>query len=131
MEVKTLHYHLVKGHILGLETALNLKEAIGFGNSYFNFDESDWNEGVRGESNEEHYLRFLNTAYSYPSLVGTVEDEANKLKHTITVILYRNSYHVQVETQNSKILKTEYYTNVYKDYIDALRFAYGVVKGSN
>lgn len=129
MEVKTLHDHLVNGHIKALEEVLNLKEAVGFGNDYFDFNESDWDEGVEGESNEQHYLYFLNSAYSYPSLVGTFVDEANKLKHTITVILYHKSYHVQVETKNNVTHKTEYYTNVYKDYLNALRFAYGVVKG--
>ena len=78
MENKTLHEYLVKGHVSALEEALNLKESIGFGNNYFDFTESDWDEGVEGESNEQHYLYFLNNAYFYPSLVGTFVDEAKQ-----------------------------------------------------
>lgn len=129
MENKTLHGHLVKGHVNALENALNLKESVGFGNAYFDFDESDWEEGIKGESNEGHYLEFLNNAYSYPSLVGTVVDDSRELTHTVTIILYHGSYRVQVGTYNKITFTTKYSTSVFKDYLEALRFAYGVVRG--
>ena len=129
MENNNLHDHLIKGHANALEKALNLKESVGFGNDYFDFNKYNWDEGVEGESNKQHYLDFLNTAYSYPSLIGTYLDEANNLKHTITIILYHKSYHVQVETKNNATFTTEYSTNVYKDYINALSYAYGMIKG--
>ena len=128
MEVKTLHDHLVKGHVSALEKALNLKESVGFGNAYYDFDESNWDESVEGLNADEQYREFLATACSYPSLVGTVEDNDNRLKQITTIILYKGFYRVQVETKNNKIFSTEYSTKEFNDYLKALRFAYGVVK---
>lgn len=130
MEVKTLHDHLVHGHVSALEEALNLKQYIGFGNAYFDFDESKWGEDVDRLNADEHYREFLATACDYPSLVGTVEDESLKLTHIVTVILYNGSYRVQVETKNNITFTTKYSTNVFRDYLKALRFAYGVVGGN-
>lgn len=131
MEVKTLHDHLVHGHVTALEEALNLKQYIGFGNAYFDFDETKWGEDVDRLNADEHYREFLANACDYPSLVGTVEDKYNKLKHIITIILYQGAYRVQVETKKNVSFNTEYSTDVFKDYIKALRFAYRVVKRGN
>lgn len=127
MEIKTFHDYLVHGHVTALEEALNLKQYIGFGNAYFDFDETKWGEDVNRLNADEHYRKFLANACDYPSLVGTVEDRDNKFGHTITIILYQGSYRVQVETRNNSTWKTEYYTGVFKEYIQALRFAYSVV----
>ena len=98
MEVKTLHDHLVHGRINALQEKLNLKEWLGFANGNFEYSKSDWNS-------YEDYEGFVSDAPPYPS-----------------------RYHVQVEVSKLGDTKSSCLTGVFNDYLDALQFAYKVVK---
>lgn len=121
MEVKTLHDHLVHGRVNALQEKLNLKEWLGFANGDFEYSESDW-------GSYEDYENFISEASTYPSLVGFVEGKGNSLNFETTIILYDRRYYVQVEISKLGDTKSSCLTGVFKDYLDALQFAYKVVK---
>lgn len=121
MEVKTLHDHLVHGRVNALQEKLNLKEWLGFANGDFEYSNSDWDS-------YEDYEDFVSDASTYPSLVGCVEGKGNSLNFETTIILYARLYYVQVEVSKLGDTKSSCLTRVFKDYLDALQFAYKVVK---
>lgn len=121
MEVKTLHDHLVHGRVNALQEKLNLKEWLGFANGDFEYSNSDWDS-------YEDYEDFVSDASTYPSLVGCVEGKGNSLNFETTIILYARLYYVQVEVSKLGDTKSSCLTGVFKDYLDALQFAYKVVK---
>ena len=121
MEVKTLHDHLVHGRVNALQENLNLKEWLGFANGDFEYSNSDWDS-------YEDYEDFVSDASTYPSLVGCVEGKGNSLNFETTIILYARLYYVQVEVSKLGDTKSSCLTGVFKDYLDALQFAYKVVK---
>lgn len=121
MEVKTLHDHLVHGRVNALQEKLNLKEWLGFANGDFEYSNSDWDS-------YEDYEDFVSNASTYPSLVGCVEGKGNSLNFETTIILYARLYYVQVEVSKLGDTKSSCLTGVFKDYLDALQFAYKVVK---
>lgn len=121
MEVRTLHDHLVHGRINALQGKLNLKEWLGFANGDFEYFGSDWNR-------YEDYENFVSDASTYPSLVGCVEGKNTNLNFETTIILYARRYHVQVEFKKLGDTKSSCLTGVFNDYLDALQFAYKVIK---
>ena len=121
MEVKTLHDHLVHGRVNALQEKLNLKEWLGFANGDFEYSNSDWDS-------YEDYENFVSDAPTYPSLVGCVEDKGTSLNFETTIILYARRYHVQVGISELGDTKSSCLTGVFKDYLEALQFAYRVVK---
>jgi hypothetical protein len=121
MEVKTLHDHLVHGRVNALQEKLNLKEWLGFANGDFEYSNSDWDS-------YEDYENFVSDAPTYPSLVGCVEDKGTSLNFETTIILYARRYHVQVGISELGDTKSSCLTGVFKDYLEALQFAYKVVK---
>lgn len=121
MEVKTLHDHLVHGRVNALQEKLNLKEWLGFANGDFEYSNSDWDS-------YEDYEDFVSDASTYPSLVGCVEGKGNSLNFETTIILYARLYYVQVEVSKLGDTKSSCLTGVFKDYLDAIQFAYKVVK---
>ena len=121
MEVKTLHDHLVHGRVNALQEKLNLKEWLGFANGDFEYSKSDW-------GSYEDYEDFVSEASTYPSLVGCVECKGTSLNFETTIVLYARRYHVQVEISNLGDTKSSCLTGVFKDYLEALHFAYKVVK---
>lgn len=121
MEVKTLHDHLVHGRVNALQEKLNLKEWLGFANGDFEYSNSDWDS-------YKDYEDFISDASTYPSLVGCVEGKGNSLNFETTIILYARLYYVQVEVSKLGDTKSSCLTGVFKDYLDALQFAYKVVK---
>lgn len=121
MEVKTLHDHLVHGRVNALQEKLNLKEWLGFANGDFEYSNSDWDS-------YEDYDEFVSDAFTYPSLVGCVEGKGTSLNFETTVILYKQRYHVQVENSKLGDTKSSSQTGVFKNYLEALQFAYKVVK---
>lgn len=121
MEVKTLHDHLVHGRVNALQEKLSLKEWLGFANGGFEYSKSDW-------GSYEDYENFISEAFTYPSLVGCVEGKGTSLNFETTIILYKKCYHVQVEISKLGDTKSSCLTGVFNDYLEALQFAYKVVK---
>ena len=121
MEVKTLHDYLVHGRVNALQEKLNLKEWLGFANGDFEYSNSDWDS-------YEDYENFVSDAPTYPSLVGCVEDKGTSLNFETTIILYARRYHVQVGISELGYTKSSCLTGVFRDYLEALQFAYKVVK---
>ena len=121
MEVKTLHDHLVHGRVNALQEKLNLKEWLGFANGDFEYSNSDWDS-------YEDYEYFVSDASTYPSLVGCVEGKGTSLNFETTIILYARQYYVQVEISKLGDTKSIRLTGVFKDYLEALQYAYKVVK---
>ena len=121
MEVKTLHDHLVHGRVNALQEKLNLKEWLGFAKGNFEYSKSDW-------GSYEDYENFISDASTYPSLVGCVEGKGTSLNFETTIILYTQCYHVQVEISKLGDTKSSRLTGVFNNYLDALQFAYKVVK---
>lgn len=121
MEVKTLHDHLVHGRVNALQEKLSLKEWLGFANGDFEYSKSDW-------GSYEDYENFISEAFTYPSLVGCVEGKGTSLNFETTIILYKKRYNVQVEISKLGDTKSNCLTGVFNDYLEALQFAYKVVK---
>lgn len=122
MENKSLHNHLVHGRVNALQEKLNLKEWLGFAKGDFEYSKSDW-------GSYEDYENFVSDASTYPSLVGFVEGSRGVgINFETTLILYKQRYHVQVEMSKLGGTKIGCLTGVFKDYLDALQFAYKVVK---
>ena len=122
MENKSLHEHLVHGRVNALQEKLNLKEWLGFAKGDFEYSRSDWNS-------YEDYKNFVSDASTYPSLLGFVEGSRGAgINFETTIILYKQRYHVQVEMSNLGGTKMGCLTGVFKDYLEALQFAYKVVK---
>lgn len=121
MENKSLHDYLVKGHVQALQERLNLKEWLGFANGDFEYSKSDW-------GSYEDYEDFVSDASTYPSLVGCVEGKGTSLNFETTIILYKQRYYVQVEFSYLGDTKSSSLTGVFKNYLEALQFAYKVVK---
>ena len=121
MEVKTLHDHLVHGRVNALQEKLNLKEWLGFAKGDFEYSISDW-------GSYEDYENFVSDASTYPSLVGCVEGKGTSLNFETTIILYARQYYVQVEISKLGDTKSSRLTGVFKDYLEALQYAYKVVK---
>lgn len=121
MEVKTLHDHLVHGRVNALQEKLNLKEWLGFANGDFEYSKSDWDS-------YEDYEDFVSDASTYPSLVGCVEGKGASLNFETNIVLYARRYHVQVEISKLGDTKSSRLTGVFSNYLDALQFAYKVVK---
>lgn len=121
MEVKTLHDYLVHGRVNALQEKLNLKEWLGFANGDFEYSNPDW-------GSYEDYENFVSEASTYPSLVGCVEGKCTSLNFETTIILYKQHYYVQVEISKLGDTKSSCITSVFKNYLEALQFAYKVVK---
>lgn len=131
MKISTLNKYLLKGRITALERGLNLEEYLGFADGHFEFSEYDWFDEPNGQTALEQYRKFVGIAWSYSSLVGVVFKEKQFLKHTTTIVFYDEFYRVQVETCKMKEEAKRYDSGVFKDYIDALTFAYSIVKGED
>lgn len=131
MENSTLQNYLKEGRITALERGLCLEEYLGFADGHFEFSELDWSDEPNGQTALEQYREFVEIAWSYSSLVGVVFKGQQFLKHTITIVFYDEFYRVQVESCNTKEEAKYYNSGVFKDYIDALTFAYSVVKGED
>lgn len=131
MENSKLNEYLMKGRITALERGLHLEECLGFADGHFEFSELDWSDEPNGQTALEQYRKFVGIAWSYSSLVGVVFKEKQFLKHTTTIVFYDEFYRVQVESCEMKKEEKCYNTAVFKEYIDALTFAYSVVKGED
>ena len=131
MENSTLQNYLKEGRITALERGLCLEESLGFADGHFEFSELDWSDEPNGQTALEQYRKFVGIAWSYSSLVGVVFKEKQSVTHTTTIVFYDEFYRVQVESCNTKEEAKCYNTGVFKDYIDALTFAYSVVKGED
>lgn len=131
MENSTLQNYLKEGRITALERGLCLEEFLGFADGHFEFSEFDWSDEPSGKTALEQYRKFVGIAWSYPSLVGVVFKEKQFLKHTTIIVFYDEFYRVQVESCNTKEEAKYYNSGVFKEYVDALTFAYSVVKGED
>ena len=131
MENSTLQNYLKEGRITALERGLCLEESLGFADGHFEFSELDWSDEPNGQTALEQYRKFIGIAWSYPSLVGVVFKEKQVLKHTTTIVFYDEFYRVQVESCNTKEEAKYYNSGVFEEYVDALTFAYSVVKGED
>lgn len=131
MENSTLQNYLKEGRITALERGLCLEEYLGFADGHFEFSELDWSDEPNGQTALEQYRKFVGIAWSYSSLVGVVFKEKQSVTHTTTIVFYEDFYRVQIESCNTKEEAKQYNSGVFKDYIDALTFAYSVVKGED
>lgn len=131
MENSTLQNYLKEGRITALERGLCLEEFLGFADGHFEFSEFDWSDEPSGKTALEQYRKFVGIAWSYPSLVGVVFKEKQFLKHTTIIVFYDEFYRVQVESCNTKEEAKYYNSGVFEEYVDALTFAYSVVKGED
>lgn len=131
MKNSTLNEYLLKGRVTALERGLCLEESLGFADGHFEFSELDWFDEPNGQTALEQYRKFVGIAWSYPSLVGMVFKGQQFLKHTTTIVFYDGFYRVQVESCNTKEEANYYNSGVFKEYVDALTFAYSVVKGED
>lgn len=129
MENSTLQSYLKEGRITALERGLCLEESLGFADGHFEFSEFDWFDEPNGQTALEQYRKFVGIAWSYSSLVGVVFKEKQSVTHTTTIVFYEDFYRVQVESFDMKEEAKCYNLGVFKDYIDALTFAYSIVKG--
>lgn len=127
----TLNEYLMEGRITALERGLCLEESLGFADGHFEFSEYDWFDKPNGQTALEQYRKFVGIAWSYSSLVGVVVKEKQCITYTTTIVFYNDFYRVQVETCKMKEKVKRYDSGVFKDYIDALTFAYSVVKGED
>jgi hypothetical protein len=131
MKNSTLNEYLLKGRITALERGLCLEEFLGFADGHFEFSELDWSDEPNGQTALEQYRKFVGIAWSYSSLVGVVFKGQQFLKHTTTIVFYDEFYRVQVESCNTKEEAKYYNSGVFEEYVDALTFAYSVVKGED
>ena len=131
MENSTLQNYLKEGRITALERGLHLEEYLGFADGHFEFSEFDWSDEPNGQTALEQYRKFVGIAWSYPSLVGMIFKEKQSVTHTTTIVFYDEFYRVQVESFDMEEEEKHYGSGVFKDYIDALTFAYSVVKGED
>lgn len=131
MKNSTLNEYLLKGRITALERGLHLEEYLGFANGHFEFSELDWFDEPNGQTALEQYRKFIGIAWSYSSLVGVVVKERQFVTHTTTIVFYDEFYRVQVESCNTKEGASYYNSGVFEKYVDALTFAYSVVKGED
>lgn len=131
MKNSTLNEYLLKGRITALERGLCLEESLGFADGHFEFSEFDWSDEPNGQTALEQYRKFVGIAWSYSSLVGVVFKEKQSVTHTTTIVFYEDFYRVQVESFDMKEEAKHYDSGVFKDYIDALTFAYSIVKGED
>ena len=131
MKNSTLNEYLLKGRITALERGLCLEESLGFADGHFEFSEFDWFDEPNGQTALEQYRKFVGIAWSYSSLVGVVFKEKQSVTHTTTIVFYEDFYRVQVESFDMKEEAKRHDSGVFKDYIDALTFAYSVVKGED
>lgn len=131
MKNSTLNEYLLKGRITALERGLHLEEYLGFANGHFEFSELDWFDEPNGQTALEQYRKFIGIAWSYSSLVGVVVKERQFVTHTTTIVFYDEFYRVQVESCNTKEGTNYYNSGVFEEYVDALTFAYSVVKGED
>ena len=131
MKNSTLNEYLMKGRITALERGLCLEESLGFADGHFEFSEFDWSDEPNGQTALEQYRKFVGIAWSYSSLVGVVFKEKQSVTHTTTIVLYEDFYRVQVESYDMKEEAKLYNSGVFEEYVDALTFAYSVVKGED
>lgn len=131
MKNSTLNEYLMKGRITALEQGLCLEESLGFADGHFEFSEFDWFDEPNGQTALEQYRKFVGIAWSYSSLVGVVVKEKQCITYTTTIVFYNDFYRVQVETCKMKEKVKRYDLGVFKEYVDALTFAYSVVKGED
>lgn len=131
MKNSTLNEYLLKGRITALEQGLCLEEYLGFADGHFEFSELDWFDEPNGQTALEQYRKFVGIAWSYSSLVGVVVKEKQSVTHTTTIVFYDEFYRVQVESCNTKEEAKYYNSGVFEEYVDALTFAYSVVKGED
>lgn len=131
MKNSTLNEYLMKGRITALERGLCLEESLGFADGHFEFSEFDWSDEPNGQTALEQYRKFVGIAWSYSSLVGVVLKEKHSVTHTTTIVFYEDFYRVQVESYDMKEEAKLYNSGVFEEYVDALTFAYSVVKGED
>ena len=131
MKNSTLNEYLMKGRITALERGLHLEESLGFADGHFEFSEFDWFDEPKGQTALEQYRKFVGIAWSYSSLVGVVVKEKQCITYTTTIVFYNDFYRVQVETCKMKEKVKRYDLGVFKEYVDALTFAYSTVKGED
>ena len=129
MKNSTLNEYLMKGRITALERGLHLEESLGFADGPFEFSEFDWFDEPNGQTALEQYRKFVGIAWSYSSLVGVVVKEKQCITYTTTIVFYNDFYRVQVETCKMKEKVKRYDLGVFQEYVDALTFAYSIVKG--
>lgn len=130
MKNSTLNEYLLKGRITALERGLCLEESLGFDDGHFEFSELDWSDEPNGQTALEQYRKFVGIAWSYSSLVGVVFKEKQSVTHTTTIVFYNDFYRVQVESFDMEE-ESKHNSGVFKEYVDALTFAYSVVKGED
>ena len=131
MKNSTLNEYLLKGRITALERGLCLEEYLGFADGHFEFSELDWSDEPNGQTALEQYRKFVGIAWSYSSLVGVVFKEKQFLKYTTTIVFYNDFYRVQVESFDMEEESKHNNSGVFEEYVDALTFAYSVVKGED
>lgn len=131
MKNSTLNEYLRKGRITALERGLCLEESLGFADGHFEFSELDWSDEPNGQTALEQYRKFVGIAWSYSSLVGVVFKEKQSVTHTTTIVFYNDFYRVQVESFDMEEESKHNNSGVFKEYVDALTFAYSVVKGED
>lgn len=131
MKNSTLNEYLMKGRITALERGLHLEEHLGFADGHFEFSELDWFDEPNGQTALEQYRKFVGIAWSYSSLVGVVVKEKQCITYTTTIVFYNDFYRVQVETCKMKEKVKRYDLGVFAEYVDALTFAYSIVKGED
>ena len=131
MKNSTLNEYLLKGRITALERGLCLEESLGFADGHFEFSELDWSDEPNGQTALEQYRKFVGIAWSYSSLVGVVFKEKQSVTYTTTIVFYEDFYRVQIESFDMKEESKHNNSGVFEEYVDALTFAYSVVKGED
>lgn len=118
----SLHKHLMGGDISALETALKLEATVGFPYSDYEYYSYDWDS-------EEDYNNFIYFGEKSSSISGHIYNKFQETSYDVTIILYNGRYFTQVEKSwewdaSDNII---YYTDSFKDYLSALKFAYKTV----
>lgn len=121
-KTSSLHKHLMGGDISALETALKLEATVGFPYSDYEYYSYDWDS-------EEDYNNFIYFGEKSSSISGHIYNKFQETSYDITIILYNGKYFTQVEKSwewdsSDNII---YYTDSFKDYLSALKFAYKTV----
>lgn len=121
-KTSSLQKHLAGGDISALETALKLETTVGFPYSDYQYYSYDWDS-------EEEYDKFISNIENSSSISGEIRNEFRDTTYYVTIVLYKEKYFVQVESDwdHDATDRTTYNTESSLDYLSALKFAYDIV----
>lgn len=126
MKNYTLNSYLIEEQPKAKGEVSRLEESLGF-NGRVSKVEMGWVDFKERLRSDERFGKFLDIVYSNPSVVGGVVNNKRTMRYTTAIIFTEGNYYVQVESYELNSGKADYFTGVFKDYLDALRFASGVV----